>query len=47
MGYKEVWVFRMSLSPKPQVGNKKSYGVLESMGYQGNGLRGLRLYAGD
>jgi hypothetical protein len=43
IGYQRVWVMGRNFLHTISV-TLKSYGVLESMGYQGYGLRGLRLY---
>lgn len=44
MGYKGVWVLRELLCLKTPSWDQKIFGLLEAMGYQGYGLRGVRLY---
>jgi len=39
----DVWVIAR-FSPPTKLVDQKTYGVSRSMGYQGYGLRGLRLY---
>jgi hypothetical protein len=43
LGIRELWVMGSKSLPTNLV-DQKSYGVWESMGYQGYGLRGCQLY---